>query len=851
MAFLIKRVFAGLAQKDPARSRKRWPELECVVLPAEPGTGESHKPPVRIFLGTEGAQFRAERVFVWSIAKVRDPARRYEIYLLKDLPGFDRRWWLTGFTAYRFAIPELAGGVGRAIYNDTDQIYLADPAELFDTPMQGHGFLSIQPRDTSVMLIDCARMVRVWTLARARWRRRKQLEAKALAVSGTWGRLDGAWNARDSEYTPGRSRLVHFTTLQTQPWLPFPDDYVYWHNPVGALWSELERSADQAGYQLFDASTPSAGYRALQAHFRRLTAAVADSSSTAVDAGFSDWPAVQRLLQQSHARTILEFGFVSGCTALSDERVQRAADWVVERSEPDYPPWEKGGAAQSFDAVLCRRALEYFPDEDLPWLIEQLFALSDRLLHVEVDDAAVLKRLPDGSTLEIAPRRPARWFSCFEQASRRHPGVHYHLVLNTRDGAGRRTQATRVGGRLVGGAPRVWVLAHRKPGHTTQAVGLAEALAWPYEIKLLQTLPWALLWQWIVQRLGWPAWSPRPGRGGELRPPWPDVVIAAGWFPTRVARWLRCENPALRAVLLGRKNGPSGPSDLLIGCVHFGLPLAANRIETLLPVHPVSRERLRGALERRAERFAGLPRPRVVALVGGDSKHSILDTALAYRLGKDLQAFAQGAGGVALAVTSRRTGTRASAALKLGIGGAEYVHEWRRDEADNPYFAYLGAADVLVVTGDSESMLAEAAATDKPLYIYPIAERVRLWDRFARWVTRQAQAQPRNKRGSVRPQRGLQYLCARLIDRAWVLPARDTAALYQALLERGVAQMFGAPLELRSRVPFRESAELAARVRERLGFYDHDDASRTPEKPRPVRPADRNCAVEGRTESVS
>ena len=57
--------------------------------------------------------------------------------------GFDRRRWLTGFTNYRFAIPHFAGGSGRAIYNDVDQIYLRDPAELFDTDMGEHGFLSI------------------------------------------------------------------------------------------------------------------------------------------------------------------------------------------------------------------------------------------------------------------------------------------------------------------------------------------------------------------------------------------------------------------------------------------------------------------------------------------------------------------------------------------------------------------------------------------------------------------------------------------------------------------------------------------------------------------------------------
>ena len=81
-------------------------------------------PPVRIFLGTEEAQYRAERIFFWSIEKFRDPARTYEIHLMNNVAGFDRKGWRTGFTKYRFAIPDFAGRQGKAIYNDVDQIYL-------------------------------------------------------------------------------------------------------------------------------------------------------------------------------------------------------------------------------------------------------------------------------------------------------------------------------------------------------------------------------------------------------------------------------------------------------------------------------------------------------------------------------------------------------------------------------------------------------------------------------------------------------------------------------------------------------------------------------------------------------
>src|SRR3954447_20475937 len=108
---------------------------ECVVLGVREGVAPTPKPPVRIFLGTEAAQYRAERVFFWSIEQARDPGRIYKIHLMKELAGFDRRGWLTGFTNYRFAIPHFAAGSGKAIYNDVDQVYLGDPGELFDVDL--------------------------------------------------------------------------------------------------------------------------------------------------------------------------------------------------------------------------------------------------------------------------------------------------------------------------------------------------------------------------------------------------------------------------------------------------------------------------------------------------------------------------------------------------------------------------------------------------------------------------------------------------------------------------------------------------------------------------------------------
>ena len=167
------------------------------MLGVAPEVSAIDKPPVRIFIGTEPAQFRAERTLLWSIIKHRDPRRIYEIHLMKDLVGFDRRSWKTGFTYYRYAIPALVGGAGRAIYNDVDQIYLSDPAELFDMDMLGKGQLGINERETSVMLLDCEKMIPIWQLADAqRGKTHKHFRAAAHSAD-LWGLMPAEWNARD------------------------------------------------------------------------------------------------------------------------------------------------------------------------------------------------------------------------------------------------------------------------------------------------------------------------------------------------------------------------------------------------------------------------------------------------------------------------------------------------------------------------------------------------------------------------------------------------------------------------------------------------------------------------------
>jgi mitochondrial fission protein ELM1 len=722
-------------------------EPERVVLPRRPGTRHAAGGLVRIYVGSEAAHWRAERVFVWSIERVRNPARDYEITWLRNLPGFERGGWTTGFTNYRFAVPQLCGARGRAIYNDVDQIYRCDPGLLLDEDLGGAGWKSIAPNDPSVMLLDCARMAEVWTLERAQRERKQRLIARAQALHAP---LDPRWNVRDGERSHGEARVLHFTTLHTQPWRPFPERFVYQTSAAADVWHALERSADEAGFEMYTRERPSIAYRRWRAGRPEPNALLGDDA-----------------------------------VALYD------------------PPAPGAPAAMRAETQQADAALADLPQQDLGWVLEDLFARARHEVRV---------RIPwDGSR-----QSAERWSERIARTGRRHPKVHWQLALESPRGVEWREGGARFGET----PPRVWVLADDRPGNTTQSLGLAEALGWPFEQKRLAM---RALSRAHNRWLGASRAGIDPQRSAPLEPPWPDLVIAAGRRTAPVALWVRERSGGrTRTVLLGRKGGDFAELfDLAVTPRYCRLYPHPRRLEIAAPLHRASHARIAEARERFAD-FASFPSPRIALLVGGSSGQYRVGPEEATELGRAVMEMAQRAGGSVLATTSRRLGAPATRALCDALAGAALVHVWRPDDPANPYLGMLAWADAFVITGDSESMLAEASAQGRPLFVARFPERTsfRALARLREWVWRRGGAAPSGPRGTPRPQRGLERICGRLIERGLVRPSRDLGHLHDDLVARGVARAFGpgSADELGfAPQPLRDLDAVTARVRALMG----------------------------------
>ena len=118
--------------------------------------------------------------------------------------------------------------------------------------------------------------------------------------------------------------------------------------------------------------------------------------------------------------------------------------------------------------------------------------------------------------------------------------------------------------------------------------------------------------------------------------------------------------------------------------------------------------------------LADLRHPRVAVLVGGDSKRHKFSHQVEQNLADALESLCE-QGAALLITTSRRSPRGLAAALKDRFGSRQNVRVWSSDvDGHNPYHAFLGASDVVLVTKDSVNMITDAASAGKATLLFDV-----------------------------------------------------------------------------------------------------------------------------------
>jgi hypothetical protein len=473
------------------RGFNRW--IDSLILRGHEllavGSGDRHTVrvshealPVRIFVGTDSRQVKAERVLEHTIRKATsgpveivwmDHSRggQWEGWNIGRehgaLPQVAGPGWGTEFSCYRFAVPEAAGFAGRAIYLDSDMLVLRDLRELFEQPMDRPWLKT--PNCLATLLIDCSYFrdkswwPRIATMRTSAWSINDYLSL--LDEHDATGTISNKWNCHDGKnFVPGWTAIVHYTARRTQPWKPYPELFDYLRHPsqeTGAMWwaayleaiGQVRHSAAQSGYSAV--TERSARHVELLKLYRRVHLYAARAELDPKD--FVYWGGsllphikeIRRAIEVHSARSLLDYGSGKGwqyssmsvAPGVVAERIKSAllsegSDaesipeyWGVDRPyfyDPCYGPLSTKPTT-TFDGVVCTDVLEHCCEAELEGIITEVFAFAKRFAYINVSDTDAGMRLPNGENAHCTVRPFKWWEQRIAKIAESYPAVAWYL----------------------------------------------------------------------------------------------------------------------------------------------------------------------------------------------------------------------------------------------------------------------------------------------------------------------------------------------------------------------------------------------------------------------------------------
>ena len=316
----------------------------------------------------------------------------------------------------------------------------------------------------------------------------------------------------------------------------------------------------------------------------------------------------------------------------------------------------------------------------------------------------------------------------------------------------------------------IWAVSDGRAGIENQAVGLAEAIQrlTPADITV-KRIRYRPAFDWLPAGLKIaPDAMLAPG-SDSLAAPYPDIWIAAG--RATLPHSLRMRRRSHGKTLVVQLQDPTvgvDAFDLVVAPEHDGLE-GRNVLSLVGSTNRVTMDRLHAEGHVFAGLLDGRQRPFITALIGGNSRSHVLTAERARVLADQIWAAIEATRGTLLLTFSRRTPGDARHVLTEALQGLpSVIHD---GSGSNPYFAFLDAADYILVTEDSVNMAVEAAATGKPVYILGLDGR-RTGGKFARF--------------------------------------------HQSLRDRGIARPFDGRLDTWTYAPLDETARAAGRVLDAL-----------------------------------
>lgn len=267
-----------------------------------------------------------------------------------------------------------------------------------------------------------------------------------------------------------------------------------------------------------------------------------------------------------------------------------------------------------------------------------------------------------------------------------------------------------------GSSPACWCISKGLAGMVSQMKGLAQALEIPFKcMETRLSFPWSLVPTSLLPQSPFVLRNP-----DQIRERPPRIVISCGRHGVVPALWLkrRFGHQIYVAHIQDPCVDPSG-FDMVIVPRHDRIR-GENVYLTNGAIHHITPQVLRTAADSALAKSLADGRPVVAVLVGGPNGYYAFGDNDVNELVHRLHAVVSANDIRLVILPSNRTPLRITNRLTQEFGRNHVV--WNR-HTENPYLATLAIASHVVVTGDSVSMVTEAASTGRPVFVLHLSEK--------------------------------------------------------------------------------------------------------------------------------
>ena len=86
--------------------------------------------------------------------------------------------------------------------------------------------------------------------------------------------------------------------------------------------------------------------------------------------------------------------------------------------------------------MISTDVLEHCPEDDIPWIVGEIFGFADRFVFANVACYPARKRLPTGENAHCTIKPPDWWEALIRTVAARHPDIDWEVWVQYLDGGG-------------------------------------------------------------------------------------------------------------------------------------------------------------------------------------------------------------------------------------------------------------------------------------------------------------------------------------------------------------------------------------------------------------------------------